>query len=96
MKINIRDRVFKFLPFLYNFILNKEVSILAKFFVIFGGIYLISFVDLSPDFIPLIGWVDDFVIVPLLVGTGYKMVAKGVINTIWEKTLGNTTYHPID
>jgi uncharacterized membrane protein YkvA (DUF1232 family) len=30
-------------------------------------LYLISPIDLIPDFIPLAGWLDDLVIVPLLV-----------------------------
>ena len=29
--------------------------------------YLLSPIDLIPDVVPLLGWVDDFVVVPLLV-----------------------------
>jgi uncharacterized membrane protein YkvA (DUF1232 family) len=96
MKIYQRERIFKFLPFLWNFIRNNEVNIFSKFLVIFGGFYLISFIDLSPDLIPFIGWIDDFVIVPLLVGTGIKIVSKNLIEKIWHETLGKPTYHPIE
>ena len=38
--------------------------------------YLLSPLDLVPDFIPLLGWLDDFVIVPLLVGWIVKMLPQ--------------------
>ena len=40
--------------------------------------YLLSPLDLIPDVIPLLGWVDDFVIVPFLVGWIVKMLPKAV------------------
>ena len=30
-------------------------------------LYLVSPIDLIPDFIPVLGWIDDLVIVPMLV-----------------------------
>ena len=36
-------------------------------------------IDLIPDFIPVIGHLDDLVIVPLLIGLGLRMVPRQVV-----------------
>ena len=39
-------------------------------------LYLLSPIDLIPDFIPLAGWLDDIVIVPMLVSWIVSMLPK--------------------
>ena len=41
-------------------------------------IYAFSPVDLIPDFIPVLGQVDDFIVVPLLFYVGWKMVPERI------------------
>lgn len=43
----------------------------AMAFVVF---YLVSPVDLIPDFIPFVGWIDDMVLVPLMVSVIVKLL----------------------
>ncbi len=51
---------------------------IARWIVIIGSlIYLISPVDISPDVIPIIGWVDDGVLITL--------VATGITEVVLEK-----------
>jgi len=38
--------------------------------------YLLSPIDLIPDVIPLLGWLDDFVVVPLLVSWIVRMLPQ--------------------
>jgi len=38
--------------------------------------YLLSPIDLIPDVVPLLGWVDDFLIVPILVGWIVKLLPQ--------------------
>ncbi len=50
-----------------------------------GGItigYALSPIDLIPDFIPIIGYIDDLIILPLLIGLCIKLIPK----TIWESS----------
>jgi uncharacterized membrane protein YkvA (DUF1232 family) len=96
MPTTIIEFIKYFMPFLINFIRSKDIKFLPKFLVIFGAVYLVSFIDLIPDLIPVFGMLDDVVIVPLLVGGGYQMVAKNIIGRLWTKTLGKTTIHPIE
>ena len=42
---------------------NKNKKILAWFWLIISGIYLISPFDAIPDIIPVGGWLDDFLII---------------------------------
>jgi uncharacterized membrane protein YkvA (DUF1232 family) len=38
--------------------------------------YLLSPIDLIPDVIPLLGWLDDLVVVPMLVGFIVKLLPQ--------------------
>jgi uncharacterized membrane protein YkvA (DUF1232 family) len=41
--------------------------------------YAVSPIDLIPDFLPVVGHLDDAVIVPLLIVLGLALVPKGVV-----------------
>ena len=50
---------------IYRSLLGHPV---ARWFVILGSIaYLVSPVDISPDVFPIVGWIDDGLLVTLLV-----------------------------
>lgn len=42
--------------------------------------YALSPIDLIPDFIPLIGWLDDFIIVPLGIRYAMKLIPKDLLD----------------
>lgn len=42
--------------------------------------YALSPVDIIPDFIPLIGWLDDFLIVPLGIRYAMKLIPKDLLD----------------
>ncbi len=41
--------------------------------------YAVSPIDLIPDFIPVIGYLDDLVILPLLIWLALRLIPKSVI-----------------
>lgn len=45
---------------------DKRTPFLAKFFAAVTVAYLLSPIDLIPDFIPVLGLLDDLVLVPIL------------------------------
>jgi uncharacterized membrane protein YkvA (DUF1232 family) len=59
---------------LWRAFLAPETPLHLKALMLLVPAYLLSPLDLVPDFIPLLGWLDDFVIVPLLVGWIVKML----------------------
>ena len=44
-----------------------ETPFFLKAATLFVAFYLINPIDLVPDFIPLAGWIDDIILVPLMV-----------------------------
>jgi uncharacterized membrane protein YkvA (DUF1232 family) len=51
----------------------------AKLFIICIAGYALSPIDLIPDFIPLLGYLDDLVIVPFGIGLALKMLPTDVL-----------------
>jgi len=43
-------------------------------------IYALSPIDLIPDFIPVLGYLDDLIILPLLAGVAIKCIPKEVLD----------------
>jgi len=52
---------------------------LARFLIGSAVAYALSPIDLIPDFIPLLGYLDDALIVPLLIALGLALVPAEVI-----------------
>ncbi len=44
--------------------------------------YLLSPIDLIPDFIPVLGWLDDLLLVPLLIMLTIKLIPADVMEDI--------------
>ena len=55
------------LMMLWRAFMATETPIWLKGLMLLVPLYLISPIDLIPDFIPLAGWLDDLVVIPLLV-----------------------------
>jgi uncharacterized membrane protein YkvA (DUF1232 family) len=83
--MKLREKILLAIPFLRRFLSDKRVGVMPKVIVVMGLVYLFSFIDLSPDFIPFIGWIDDIIIVPLLINGGVKMIGEKLIQTLWNE-----------
>ena len=59
---------------------DERVPFYAKVFTACVVAYAFSPIDLIPDFIPILGYLDDIIIVPLGVMFALKMIPKGVIS----------------
>ena len=57
----------------------------AKLSILLTLGYLLSPIDLIPDFIPILGYVDDLVLVPLLLLLSIKLVPKDIIDDCREQ-----------
>lgn len=51
---------------------------LSKWLIGIAIAYLVSPIDIIPDFIPVIGYLDDLIIVPCLIGLAMLFIPKNV------------------
>ena len=58
---------------------HPEVSAWAKAISFVAVAYALSPIDLIPDFIPVLGYLDDLIIVPVLVWLALKLIPIDVI-----------------
>src|SRR4030095_4062681 len=63
---------------LYYAFRDKRTSGLAKLPAVLSLIYLLNPLDLIPEFIPFLGYMDDLVIVPLLLSLSIRLLPADV------------------
>ena len=63
---------------------DKRTPLGAKILIGITVGYLLSPVDLIPDFIPVLGLLDDLIIVPLLITASIKLIPENVLSEARE------------
>jgi uncharacterized membrane protein YkvA (DUF1232 family) len=58
---------------------DPRVPWYARLFALGIAAYVLSPIDLIPDFIPVLGHLDDLILVPLLVVLAIRMIPPGVL-----------------
>ena len=59
---------------------HKDVPLGAKIIAAIVVSYAISPIDLIPDFIPIIGYLDDFILLPLGIALAIKLMPENIWN----------------
>lgn len=54
----------------------EETPLKAKILLVLAIVYFLSPIDLIPDFIPVIGYLDDMIIVPALIWLAFREIEK--------------------
>ncbi len=64
---------------------HPDTPLFAKIFCVAAVVYTLSPIDLIPDFIPLLGYLDDLVLVPVLIWMAIRMLPPHVTNVCREQ-----------
>ena len=64
---------------LYYAYRHPDTRIISKLLILFTIGYALSPVDLIPDFIPVLGYLDDIIIIPALILLSVKTIPKQVM-----------------
>lgn len=80
MDLKVRGKQLKRdIPALFLSLKDKETPILAKIFAGITVVYALSPIDLVPDFIPVLGYLDDVILLPMLVALTIKFIPDEVL-----------------
>lgn len=69
------------IPALFFALKEKETPVVAKIMAGITVAYALSPIDLIPDFIPILGYLDDFILLPLLIALTVKLIPKAILET---------------
>jgi uncharacterized membrane protein YkvA (DUF1232 family) len=64
---------------------DNRTSWYAKFMIVITLGYLLSPIDFIPDFTPILGYLDDLIILPLLITISIKLIPNQVLVESKEK-----------
>ena len=79
MKLKERAKRLKTdIPALFLAVKDKETPAAAKILAAITVAYALSPIDLIPDFIPILGYLDDLILLPALVALTVKLIPKDV------------------
>lgn len=77
MKVNLRQRaeqLKKDVPAVFLALKDKDTPLIAKIFAGMTVVYALSPIDLIPDFVPVLGYLDDVILLPLLITLTIRLI----------------------
>jgi len=103
--MNLKERAKQLktdIPAVFLSLKSKDTPLAAK---ILAGItvgYALSPIDLIPDFIPILGYLDDIIILPALIALTIRLIPKDIFNRfrkeaegMWQNGKPNKWYYAV-
>lgn len=72
---------------LYYVYQDPKLGLLPKIIILFTLGYALSPIDFIPDFIAVLGYIDDLVIVPALISLSIKLIPEEILASAREKAI---------
>ena len=84
-KIILLERFKREIKFYQAVLKDSRTPKLTKFFLGLAIAYVLNPIDLIPDFIPILGYLDDLIVVPILILIAVKLIPKELSKEIRDK-----------
>lgn len=89
MNLKARARQLKTdIPSVFLCLRSPQTPLLAKILAAVTVCYALSPIDLVPDFIPILGYLDDLILLPLLVSLTIKALPSDLFNQYRQEAAG--------
>ena len=75
---------------------NPKAPLAAKVVAVAAALYLFSPLDIVTDFIPILGWIDDAIIVSALLSLAYRLLPPDVYESLKRQAAKRTGNQPVD
>jgi len=105
LRKNIKEKaklLKKQIPAIFLAMKRRDTPLLAKIFALITIAYALSPIDFVPDFIPILGYLDDIIILPLLVTITIKLIPDSILNecqkeaeNLWQEGKPKKWYYGI-
>lgn len=89
--INLKERAKQLktdIPAVFLCLKSKETPLAAKLLAGITVIYALSPIDLIPDFIPVLGYLDDIIILPTFIALTIRLIPKDVFDQFRKEAEG--------
>jgi len=86
--MNLKERANQLkidIPAVFLCLKSKETPLIAKILAGLTVGYALSPIDLIPDFIPVLGYLDDVIILPALIALTIKFIPKDTLDACREE-----------
>lgn len=72
---------------------KKETPLLSKLLLVFVMVYALSPIDLIPDFIPILGYLDDVILLPALIALAIHFIPEEVMVSCRAEVKNQNTFY---
>ena len=74
---------------------NPNAPLVAKVVAVAAALYLFSPLDIVTDLIPILGWIDDAIIVSALLSLAYRLLPPDVYESLKRQAAKRTGDQPV-
>lgn len=89
--MNLKKRALQLktdVPAVFLSLKSKETPLAAKLLALFVVVYALSPIDLIPDFIPILGYLDDVILLPALIALTIYLIPNEVFEGFRKEAKG--------
>ena len=89
--INLKERAKQLktdIPAVFLALKHRETPLAAKVLAVIAVAYALSPIDLIPDFIPIIGLLDDLILLPALIAIAIRLIPPDIFEECRKESAG--------